>query len=87
MSWRVVLAPKAEKDLAGVHEPDHARIIGRLQRLKMEPRPIGAPQLKGSHFHRLRVGDWRAIYEIQDTERLIVVARVLRRSEKTYRDY
>ena len=86
MTWRITLTPKAAKDLAGIHEPNHARLIARLQGLTLEPRPLGAPRLKGSHFHRLRAGDWRVIYEIDDTQHLIVVARVLRRSEKTYRD-
>ena len=54
--------------------------------LEFEARPFGAIPLTGSSFYRLRVGDWRILYEIDDERRLVSISRVIRRSEKTYRD-
>jgi mRNA interferase RelE/StbE len=51
----------------------------------IEPRPPGSAKLVGSDFWRLRVGDLRVIYAIDDDARLVVVLRVARRSESTYR--
>jgi mRNA-degrading endonuclease RelE of RelBE toxin-antitoxin system len=50
----------------------------------MEPRPPGTVKLTGTEFWRLRVGDLRVIY-LDDVANLVVVLRVARRSESTYR--
>lgn len=61
------------------------RIQSRFVMLEFEARPFGAIPLTGSSFYRLRSGDWRILYEIDDARRLVLISRVLRRSEKTYR--
>jgi mRNA interferase RelE/StbE len=58
---------------------------GPILALAIEPRPPGAVKLAGSEFWRLRVGDLRVIYSIDDAARLVIVLRVARRSESTYR--
>lgn len=87
MSWEVRLSGRAEKDFLAIRGLDHARIADRLLELEFQPRPFGACKLKGSPFYRLRIGDWRAIYEIDDARHLVWIARLLRRSEKTYREF
>jgi mRNA-degrading endonuclease RelE of RelBE toxin-antitoxin system len=51
----------------------------------LEPRPGVASKLAGSAFWRLRVGELRVIYSIDDATRFVVVVRAARRSESTYR--
>ena len=51
----------------------------------MEPRPPGATKLVETEFWRLRVGALRVIYAIDDVGTLVIVLRVARRSESTYR--
>lgn len=51
----------------------------------MDPRPPGAVKLAGSDLWRIRVGDLRVIYAIEDKDRLVIVLRTARRSESTYR--
>jgi mRNA interferase RelE/StbE len=53
--------------------------------LAIDPRPPGSTKLAGTDFWRLRVGDLRVIYVLEDDGQLIVVLRVARRSESTYR--
>jgi mRNA interferase RelE/StbE len=53
--------------------------------LAIDPRPPGVVKLTGTDFWRLRVGDLRIIYVIDETEGLVVVLKVARRSESTYR--
>ena len=55
--------------------------------LGFDARPFGSIPLTGSAYYRLRVGDWRVIYEIEDARRVVRILRILRRSEKTYRDF
>jgi mRNA interferase RelE/StbE len=85
LSWEVRLAAKAQKDLDPIHGTDRALVQSRFLTLGLNPRSFGSIQLKGSQLHRLRAGDWRLIYEIIDEQHMVRVARILRRSEKTYR--
>ena len=56
-----------------------------IEALSRDPRPPGALTLTGSSLWRLRVGDVRIVYAIDDTARVVVILRVARRNESTYR--
>jgi mRNA-degrading endonuclease RelE of RelBE toxin-antitoxin system len=58
---------------------------GPILALGIEPRPPGAVKLAGTDFSRLRVGDLRLIYLVDDAGSLVIVLKVARRSESTYR--
>jgi mRNA-degrading endonuclease RelE of RelBE toxin-antitoxin system len=53
--------------------------------LALEPRPPGAQELAGGDLWRVRVGSLRVIYAIDMASRLVIVLRVARRAESTYR--
>lgn len=82
---RVELAPAAQRQLRRLPPGDAARLRGPILSLAIEPRPPGAAKLAGTDFWRLRVGDLRVIYLVDDAAGLVVVLRVARRSESTYR--
>lgn len=82
---RVELAPAAQRQLRRLPPGDAARLRGPILALAIEPRPPGAVKLAGSDFWRLRVGDLRVIYLVDDAASLVVVLKVARRSESTYR--
>lgn len=82
--YRVDLSPAAQRQLRRLPPGDAAKLRGPILALAIEPRPPGATKLVESIVWRLRVGDLRVIYSI-DAERLVVVLRVARRSESTYR--
>ena len=84
-SHRVELAPAAQRELRRLPPGDAARLRGPILALAIEPRPPGAAKLTGTAFWRLRIGDLRIVYVIDDPEMLVVVLRVARRSERTYR--
>lgn len=83
--YRVDLAPAAQRQLRRLPPGDAARLRGPILTLAIEPRPPGATSLTGTDLWRLRVGSLRIVYAIDDTARLIVVLRVARRAESTYR--
>jgi len=64
--------------------PDRDRVLDAIQSLAGAPRPYGIKQL-GPGVYRLRVGNYRVIYRVLDDEHLVIVGRVCRRSERTYR--
>lgn len=82
---RVELAPAAQRQLRRLPPGDAARLRGPILALAIEPRPPGAAKLAGTEFWRLRVGDLRVIYVVDDSASLVVVLKVARRSESTYR--
>lgn len=58
------------------------RIKPHIDSLENEPRPVGILKLKGAyHGYRLRVGDYRILYEIQDDRLLILIVEVAHRRE------
>lgn len=83
--YRVELAPAAQRELTRLPPGIAAGLRGPILALGMEPRPPGVTKLTGTDFWRLRAGDLRVVYSIDDAARLIVVLRVARRSERTYR--
>ena len=80
----LALHPRAQRELDGVPRRDFERIDATLWALRDIPRPMGVHKLEGD-LHRVRVGDWRVLYVILDHERRIVIVRVARRSERTYK--
>lgn len=84
-AWRVELAPAAQRQLRRLPPGDAARLRGPILALAIEPRPRGVARLSDSEFWRVRVGDLRVIYAIDEEARLVVVLKVARRSESTNR--
>ena len=81
---RVDLAPAAQGELRALPPGDAARARAPTLALAIEPHPPGAAKLAGTDVWRIRVGDLRIVYAIDDV-RTVVILRVARRSESTYR--
>ncbi|MFT3889865.1 MAG: type II toxin-antitoxin system RelE/ParE family toxin [Arachnia sp.] len=73
MAYELEARPAALRALKGVDRQDQARIRGAIALLAVDPRPPGAKALRGRPGLRIRVGDYRIIYTIQDDRLLIVV--------------
>ncbi len=80
--YRILLERAAEKDLTRLAAQIHDRIIIVIQTLAQNPRPPGCRKLAGSkNDWRIRVGDYRVVYEIADEIRIVRVNRVRHRRE------
>ena len=72
--YRVCLERSAERGLGRLSSEVHDRVIRAIQGLASNPRPPGCRKLTGSrNDRRIRVGDYRVIYEIADTIRVVRV--------------
>ena len=71
--YRVELRPAAVRHLKKIKGTDKARLVGAIELLATDPRPPASRQLKGRPAWRVRVGDFRIIYTINDDQILIVV--------------
>lgn len=70
----------AAKALAKIQNPARARLLARITSLAIEPRPDGVVKLTGLGAYRLRVGDYRIVYTVEDSIRVVSVVRVSHRS-------
>jgi mRNA interferase RelE/StbE len=81
--YRVVLKRSAAKDVDGI-EPraDRDRISTRIGALANNPRPYGSEKLQGFEAtYRIRQGDYRIVYDIDDTTRTVFVIKVRNRKD------
>ena len=80
--YRVLLERGAEKDLSRLSSEIHDRVIAAIRALANNPRPPGCRKLAGTkNDWRVRVGDYRVVYEIADQNRVVRVNRVRHRRE------
>lgn len=79
--YRVELQPSAERDLDRLDPQLLGRINERIGALATEPRPAGAAKLSGLELFRIRVGDHRVLYRIDDSAHAVFVHRVRHRRD------
>ena len=78
----ILLTPQAEKDLKRLPAETFRRVIDDIKSLAQTPRPPGCRKLSGSRSdYRIRVGDQRILYEVDDVAREVKVLRVRHRRE------
>jgi mRNA interferase RelE/StbE len=74
--YRIELRPAAIRALKKIHPEDKERVQGAIALLGQDPRPPKAIALSGRPGYRVRVGDYRIIYTIQDDVLLVVVVNL-----------
>jgi mRNA interferase RelE/StbE len=80
--YRVALKSSAEKEFFRLPEPVSARIFPKIKALGIDPRPSGCKKLiGGSNTWRIRIGDYRVVYTIEDEIKKIEVTRIAHRRE------
>ena len=81
-SYSVQLAPSAERDLAALDKPVQRRVAARIDALAENPRPAGVAKLQGeANAWRIRVGDYRILYTIEDRRLVVLVIKIGHRRE------
>ncbi len=84
--YRVELSRQAQRYVQQLPPSVQARIIGITRSLALDPQPRGHKKLVGTRYLRIRAGDWRVVYGVLDREHVVVVVKIVRRSESTYKD-
>ena len=74
--YDLLIKPSVARDLRGIPEDHVHRILARIHALPEDPRPAGTEKLSGQERYRVRQADYRAIYRIDDTQRLVEVVKV-----------
>lgn len=76
MSYEVLILRRAQKELAGLSKNDYERVRDAVVALSENPRPVSCRKLVGRDGWRIRLGDYRVIYEIDDAQKKITVLPV-----------
>ncbi|GBF79345.1 type II toxin-antitoxin system RelE family toxin [Aphanothece sacrum] len=82
MSYHIIIPKPVQKQLDDLPKKQRQRIIADIQLLADIPRPNGVRKLKGyDNTYRIRIGDYRVIYKIQDKEVLILILSCTHRKD------
>lgn len=82
MVYRLEFSKRAEKEFSALPRQIQQRLQPRIDELAVDPRPSGVKKLEGTdNQYRLRVGDYRIIYQLQDEILLIILLRIGHRRE------
>lgn len=80
-NYRVVITRSAAKELEEVPRKDREKIVSKIRALGSEPRPVGSEKLAGDEKYRIRHGNYRVLYQIDDGAVVVTVVRVAHRRE------
>ncbi len=80
-SYRLLIKSSAGKEIEAIPKPDRRRIVAKITALSRDPRPPGCEKLSGHDLYRLRQGNYRILYAIQDSDLIVVVVKVAHRRD------
>jgi mRNA interferase RelE/StbE len=75
-SYKIGFRASAEKELRKLPVPELARMIERISALADNPRPQGSQNLSAEEKYRLRQGDYRIVYSVDDDEKAVLIVKI-----------
>jgi mRNA interferase RelE/StbE len=84
-SYKILIKRSAVRELAEIPRKNLEKIVRRVRDLEQDPRPFGCRKLSGKDKYRLRQGDHRIVYAVDDSRRIVEVYKIGNRRE-VYRD-
>ena len=79
--YRLEIAPSAAKELSQIPRKDLRRIVARIQALADDPHPPGGQKLCAQEKYRIRQGDYRVLYEIEDDVLVVYIVKIAHRRD------
>jgi mRNA interferase RelE/StbE len=80
VNYTVSLTPAAQRQYRRLSSQVQSRLDAAMQRLENDPRPLGCLKLQGRDEWRIRVGDYRIVYQIDDAARTVTITDIFHRS-------
>jgi mRNA interferase RelE/StbE len=80
-SYKIGFRTSAEKELRKLSAADLARLIERISALAGNPRPQGSQKLSAEEKYRIRQGDYRIVYSVDDREKAILIVKIGHRKD------
>lgn len=76
VNYDLRIKPSAVKELEALQAKDRRRIVSKIQNLAVDPRPQGCEKLTGKDRFRLRQGDFRILFEVDDSLRTVTIVKI-----------
>jgi len=80
-SYKLLIKPSAVKELEALPAKDRRRLVVRLKKLSSDPRPPGSEKLSGHDLYRIRQGNYRVLYSVDDLALVVLVIKIGHRRE------
>ena len=81
MAYKILLKPSALKDLDQLPDKEDNRLLSHIKNLSEEPRPIGIQKLSNQGGFRIRSGNYRVLFEVNDKLQTVFIYRIKHRKE------
>lgn len=81
MKYTLQVVPSAQRQFRKLAPQLQDRIAPKLINLGHRPHPFGSQKLRDTHYYRIRIGDYRIIYSIDDAHKVIKILDVAHRRE------
>ncbi len=81
MPYRILVRRSALKELEALPGKIRVRITSEIEALATDPRPAGAIKLTGADLYRIRAGEIRVVYSIEDDRLIVIIVRVGHRGD------
>lgn len=78
---KIVFTKSSEKELLSFNKPLREKIFKKIGQLAQNPYPHGSQKLEGGKGYRIRIGDYRVVYEVFKEKTVIVVIRIRNRKD------
>jgi len=79
--YEVITPRRVQRIIAALPTADSRRVLAAIKALAQSPRPAGVTKLRGEDLWRIRVGDYRVVYAIEDQRLVVTIVRVGHRRE------
>lgn len=80
-NYKILIKSSAAKELARLPKKDIQRITSKIKSLSADPRPLGCEKLSAQERYRIRQGNYRIVYSIEDDKLIVYVIKIAHRSE------
>ena len=81
MSYQIIIPKTVQKQLQKISNSDHQKIVDNLQEIEKNPRFGNAIKMQNNKGYRLRVANYRILYDIDDDKKIVTVRRIAHRRE------
>ena len=81
MHYRIIIKSSAQKDLDKLPDKELKKVLIRLKQLEINPRPIGVQKLSDDEGYRVRSGNYRILFIVNDKRKNVFVYRIKHRKD------
>ncbi|MDX6384170.1 MAG: mRNA interferase RelE/StbE [Blastocatellia bacterium] len=79
--YELLIKRSASKELEALPRNDRIKTARRIQELSLEPRPHGCEKLSAAEKYRIRQGNYRVVYSIDDEKRIVLIVKIGHRKD------